>query len=51
MSVSNQEQCRLCEKPIDWGELCEECAKDNDPFGADLEDAGGWMIQDGRNRD
>lgn len=42
--------CRICSAPNDIGELCTECAKGNDPFGADLSAPGGWMIQDGRTR-
>lgn len=40
--------CKICNGPNDTGEVCAECAKTNDPFGADLEDSGGWMIQEGR---
>ena len=40
--------CMICEGPNDMGEICKECAKENDPFDTDLENSGGWMIQDCR---
>jgi len=42
------EVCRICGKLIVWGELCEDCAEKHDYYGVDVEDSGGWMVQDSR---
>jgi hypothetical protein len=43
---NDEGRCKLCRAPNDYAELCEECAKDNQPV--DLEGTGGWMAQDAK---
>ncbi|MCB0159130.1 MAG: hypothetical protein KDD83_13430 [Caldilineaceae bacterium] len=47
--VAEMEKCRICGKPIDSMEVCDNCAANNLPD-VDLEGPGGWMVQDGSGR-